>query len=196
MWKTNTSDVYLVTRTMGRSMKVSLHESGHCHVRAPDPKGWTGNGDPPYFLDKWIIDTASQYQWPFSVVVPEQELRHGEWFEHRDRGTIWLEATKGQVIEVALFLIRAAGDQSAGLRAAGWNAGVVDALLPDGRRLLVVAANTTVLPEKLAELKAIKASVKAMAERAHEPMKNPRVVLLAGPDSQGTRKFVEAAGAQ
>jgi len=84
MWKTNSSDVYVVTRTLGRSMKVSLHASGQCHVRAPDPKGWTGKGEPPSFLDTWSIDTASQYQFPFSVVIPEQELRHGEWFQHRD----------------------------------------------------------------------------------------------------------------
>jgi hypothetical protein len=191
MWKTNTSDVYLVTRTLGKSMKVSLHASGQCHVRSPDPKGWTGTGEPPRFLDTWNIDATSRYQFPFSVVIPEQELRHGEWFQHRDRGTIWLDASKGQGIEVALFLIRASGDQSSGLTAAGWPISVVDAELPDGRRLLVVAGHITVPADKLAELETLKIGVRA---HSPEPMRNPRMVLLAGPDAQGTRKFVEAAG--
>jgi len=191
MWKTNTSDVYLVTRTLGKSMKVSLHASGQCHVRSPDPRGWNGVGEPPRFLDTWNIDTTSRYQFPFSVVFPEQELRHGEWFQHRDRGTIWLEATTGQGIEVAIFLIRANGVQSSGLRAAGWAMSVVDAELPDGRRLLVVAGCTTVSSDKLAELEALKIGVTA---HSPEAMQNPRMVLLAGPDAQGTRKFVEAAG--
>jgi len=196
MWKTNSSDVYLVTRTLGKSMKVSLHASGRCHVRAPDPKGWTGKGEPPSFLDTWSIDPASQYQFPFSVVVPEQELRRGEWFQHRDKGTIWLEAIEGQGTEVALFLIRADGSQLPGLRAAGWETSVVDTDLPDGRRLLVVAGNTTVPPQKLAELEALRISARAIAAHSPEPPQNLRMVLLAGPDAHGTRKFVEASGAR
>ena len=196
MWKTNTSDVYLVTRTLGKSMKVSLHESGQCHVRAPNPSGWTGNGEPPQFLDMWNIDTAANYQFPFAVIIPEQELRHGDWFQHRDKGTIWLNAPKSQAVEIALFLLRASGDYSAGLMAAGWQYSVVDTPLPDGRRLLVVAGHTTVPAAKLAELEAVRVASKAVAAHSPEPLGNPRMVLLAGPDAQGTRKFVEAAGAK
>jgi hypothetical protein len=64
MWKPNTSDVYLVTRTLGGALKASLHASGRCHIRAPDPQRWRGNGQPPRFLDGWQIDVASNCQLP------------------------------------------------------------------------------------------------------------------------------------
>jgi hypothetical protein len=193
MWKTNTSDVYLATRTLGRSMKASFHESGRCHVRAPGPQGWRGVGEPPFFLEEWSIDPASSYAFPFSIVIPEQELRSADWPQHKDKGTVWVEAQPGRGVEVAIFLVRALGDLSANLRAAGWHTGIADALLPDGRRLLVVAGHGTVPTEKLAELKVTKAATRASLEREATPARNPRLVLVAGANEQGTRKFVEAA---
>lgn len=194
MWKPNTSDVYLAARTLGGLFKVSLHASGRCHVRAPDPQHWRDTTDPPRFLDEWHIDVDSNYQFPFSLVIPEQELRLGEWVAHRDKGTNWVDAPRSKGVEIALFLVRAFGDLSASLNAAGWFTTLVDAPLPDGRRLLVVAGAATVPAGKLAELEAVRTTAQAaMAGRA-EMMRNPRMVLLAGPDEQGVRKFVEAAG--
>ncbi len=193
MWKTNTSDVYLATRTLGGSMKASLHASGRCHVRAPHPLRWRGHGQSPRFLEVWDIDVTSKYQFPFAVVVPEQELRRGHWAQHRDKGTLWLEAKAGCGVEVALLLVRAAGDLSPGLKAAGWEAQIVDAALPDGRRLLVVAGQATVTPEKLAELDEARLAASAVVANHTGPIGNPRMLLLAGAHDQGTRKFVETA---
>ena len=193
MWKPNASDVYLATRTLGGSMKVSLHASGRCHVRAPDPQYWRGTGDPPRFLDEWHIDVAANYQFPFSVVIPEQELRRGEWATHRDKGTVWIDAARSKGVEIAIFLVRAIGDLSPGLTAAGWFTTVVDAQLPDGRRLLIAAGASAVPPEKLAELETARATAQAAIAGKRETVRNPRMVLLSGPNEQGVRKFVEAA---
>jgi hypothetical protein len=193
LWKPNASDVYLATRTLGGSMKASLHASGRCHVRAPDPLKWRGTGEPPRFLDTWQIDVASTYQFPFSVVIPEQELRSGDWAMHRDKGTVWLEAIEGQGVEVGIFLLRADGDLSPGLTSAGWHTTIVDALLPDGRRLLVAAGSAMVPAEKLAELETARAKAQAILARSGATVGNPRMLLLAGPNEHGTRKFVEAA---
>ncbi len=193
MWKTNSSDVYLVTRTLGGTMKASLHASGRCHVRAPDIQHWRGQGEAPRFLDAWEIDVTSKFQFPFGVVVLEQELRHGDWVQYRDKGTVWLEAKLGSGIEVALFLMRVDGDLTSGLKAAGWEICLVDTALPDGRRLLVVAGQATVPPEKRAELDEAKLAARTIITNHTEPVGNPRMLLLAGANEQGTRKFVEAA---
>ena len=174
-------------------MKASLHASGRCHVRAPDPQRWRGAGEPPRFLDAWDIDPASNYQFPFSVVFPEQELRHGEWAQHREKGTVWIEALQGQGTEVAVLLVRADGDLSNGLAAAGWHTKVVDALLPDGRRLLLVAGRSTIPEERLRELETAKSAARGVIAKNAAPVQNPRLLLLAGANEQGTRKFVEAA---
>lgn len=193
MWKPNASDIYLATRTLGGSMKVSLHASGRCHIRAPDLQHWHGDGDAPRFLDEWNIDVSSHYQFPFSVVVPEQELRRADWAIHREKGTIWVMADRGRGVEIAVFLIRAIGDITANLTAAGWFTTIVDAPIPDGRRLLVVAGAATVPPEKLAELETARVTAQAAIARSGRARGNPRMVLLAGPNEHGVRKFVEAA---
>jgi hypothetical protein len=58
---------------------------------------------------------------PFSIIIPEPELRAGEWAKHKDKGTIWLPVEKGKGIEVAIFLLRSNEDQSnaLSLKAAG-----------------------------------------------------------------------------
>jgi hypothetical protein len=96
-------------------------------------------------------------------------------------------------VEIAIFLVRAIGDLSASLAAAGWATTIVDAPLPDGRRLLVTAGVSAVPVEKLAELETTKAAAQAAMARNAEPVQNPRMVLLAGPNELGVRKFVEAA---
>jgi len=193
MWKPNTSDVYLATRTLGGSIKVSLHATGRCHIRAPDPKFWRGAGAPPRFLDEWQIDVSSPYVFTFSVVIPEQELRVGNWAVHRDKGTIWVVAEPGRAVEIAIFLVRVTGDMSQNLSAAGWFSTIVDASLPDGRRLLVVAGEATVSDEKQAELEAAKVTARAVMARSGRTLENPRMMLVAGPNEFGVRKFVEAA---
>jgi len=177
-------------------MKASLHESGRCHVRAPDPRKWRGVGEPPQFLDVWNIDVNANYQFPFSVVIFEQELRHGEWAQHRDKGTIWIEASPGRGVEIALFLVRASGDLSSSLMASGWHTVIADALIPDGRRLLVVAGEATIPHAKLSELDAVRLSTRAVLASSTTVFRNPRMLLLSGPNEEGVRKFVEAAVCQ
>lgn len=193
MWKTNTSDVYLGTRTLGGSMKASFHASGRCHVRAPDPTCWRGLLPSPKFLIEWNIDPASHCCFPFAVVIPETELRAAEWAKHKDKGTVWIPATQGKGTEVAVFLIRAPGDHSGGLQKAGWHHQLVDAALPDGRRLLIAAGDSVVHQRKLDELLRIKAEARRVMEKEAVMPVNPRLVLIADADENGTRKFVEAA---
>ena len=192
MWKPNTSDVYVATRTLGGILKASIHESGRCHVRAPDPSLWRSPGAPPRYLDTWHICPQATYAFPFGIIIPEQELRAGEWAKHRDRGTIWLPTTVGQGIEIAIFLIRTPSDQSESLASAGWHTTLVNASLPDGRILLVVAGNTTAHLDRKAELDEIKAGARALISTASVAPANPRLLLFATNES-GTRRFIEVA---
>jgi len=196
MWKTNISDVYLATRTLGGSIKVSLHQSGRCHVRAPDPSKWRGIGEQPRFLDVWNIDVSANYQFPFAIVFPEQELRHGEWARHRYKDTIWIEAAPSCGVEIALFLVRADGDLTRTLESSGWRTVIVDVLIPDGRRLFVVAGEATVPHAKLSDLESIRHTVRTALTNNASAVRNPRMLLLGGPNEQGIRKFIEAAALQ
>ena len=196
IWSTDESDVYLLTRTPGGMMKASLQGTGQCHVRAPDPLYWRSAGEAPGFLDDWSISPASKYEFPFAVVIPEPELCPGEWTEHRDKGTVWIQAPDGQGTEVGIFLVRAEGDLSETLFAAGWNTHIVDAQLPDKRRLLVVARHSRVPVEWIRELAAVKNSARANLNESSISAHHSRMLLFAGPDPQGTRRFVEVAALQ
>ena len=138
VWGSRASDVYLATRTLGGLMKTSIHESGRCHIRAPDASKWRSPGPAPRFLDRWSIDPAAAFSYPCGVIIPETELRTGNWKKHKDKGTIWLPVKAREAIEVAILLVRTEGDCSSLLAAGGWSAPIVDSQLPDGRRLLVV----------------------------------------------------------
>lgn len=194
-WHTNASDVYLATRSLGGSLKASLHASGCCHVRAPDHRNWLGTGSAPLFLDKWQIDVGSNSQFPFAVVIPESELRCGEWAKYPEKNTIWINVSEGSVIRVAVMLVRADGDLSADISAGGWSTIITDAPLPDGRRLLVTAAAlpSAYLAERQADLAAIKATALGVVLRSSVPVGHSRMVVFAGSNEQGTRTFVEAA---
>ena len=194
MWKTTASDVYVVTRTLGETFKASIHESGGCHVRGPDPKHWRSPGIPTRFLDTWSIDPNAHYTFPFSIIIPEPEFRTGEWARHRDKGTVWIAANPEQGIEVAIFLIRSNEDQSNALAASGWHTTIVNTLLPDGRRLLVVASNAVAHfnIERQAKLNDIRRNAHQMLSTSATPFLNPRLLLLSASEN-GTRHFVEVA---
>lgn len=193
MWKTTSSDVYLATRTLGSALKASIHASGRCHIRAPNPRHWRSPGPPPQFLQEWSIDSRSSCEFPFGIIIPEPELRAGRWAQHRDRGTIWLPVAQGQGIEVGIFLIRAAGDQSNSLATSGWHTTIVDTLFCDGRRLLVVAGNSLAHLHREAEIEEVRTSTRRMISGTPVSMENSRVILIAV-DERGTRRFVEVAG--
>jgi hypothetical protein len=126
MWKPRSSDVYLASRTLGGVLKASIHESGKCHIRAPNPSAWVSPGSPPPFVDKWTIEPRAAYAFPFAVIVPELELRQGEWKQHRDKGTFWLNVEKGKTKEVARFLVREQSDQRNALAQVGWKEFLLD----------------------------------------------------------------------
>lgn len=174
-------------------MKASFHASGRCHVRAPDPRFWLDCQPPPKFLLAWHIDPAVSYSFPFAVVFPEQELRVAEWAKHKDKKTVWVSASQGKGTEVAVFFIRSPGDQSMALQKVGWHTHIVDAMLPDGRRLIIAAGDASVPLEKLAELNSVKAQARRVMEQQAQQPQNPRLVLVADANENGTRKFVEAA---
>lgn len=193
MWKPAKGDVYIATRTLGQTMKVSLHTSGRCHVRAPQTANWLNQVHPPAILDAWDIDPGSNYQFPFAVMIPGQELRRGFWLPRKDKGTHWLEVDGARAIEVGVFLVRATGNLTAPLAASGWHTLIADAPLPDGRRLVVAARTVSVPGDKLAELERFRADAREHIARRGINFANPRMMLLAGPDPGGTRKFVEVA---
>ena len=193
MWKPRTGDVYIATRTLGGTMKASLHMTGRCHVRTPSHATWHGSGNPPPFLDEWQIDPQSTFSFPFSIVIPSKELRTAPWPIHRDKGTIWIAAPPDKAIEVGFFLVRRTGELTQSLHAAGWSVTIVDALLPDGRRLIVAGGSAEFSKEKEKELCTLRLSAKAFLGRVSNPPANPRLLLLAGPNEYGVRKFVEAA---
>ena len=174
-------------------MKASIHESGRCHVRAPDASKWRSPGLAPRYLDRWSIDPLGTYSHPFGVIIPEPELRAADWKKHKDKGTVWLPVRSGEGIEFALFLVRTDGDCDQALASAGWHTRIVDARLPDGRRLLVVAGNSMAHVERAEELDALRMMMGKLSTAYGAPLANPRALLTAVDDG-GTRRFVEVAG--
>jgi hypothetical protein len=174
-------------------MKASIHERGRCHVRAPDPAKWRSPGPAPRFLDEWSIDPKAAFSHPFGVIIPELELRRGDWKKHRDKGTVWIPTKSGEGIEIALFLVRIEGDCGQALAAAGWHTKIVDATLPDGRRLLVVAGKSMAHAERADELNALRLTMGRLLTAHSAPIANPRALLTAVND-RGTRRFAEVAG--
>ena len=192
MWKFNASDVYLAGRTLGGYLKASIHESGRCHIRAPDQKHWRSPGNPPRFLDVWTINPQSYYEFPFGIIIPASELRQTSWAKHRERGTTWIPATPGKSVEIAVFLTRAEPRPISALASAGWTTTVVLERLPDGRDLWVVAGETTFPEERCRELESLKQHIRSQMATLPSVPANPRLVLVAT-DGTGTRRFVEAA---
>jgi hypothetical protein len=192
MWKATKSDVYLAGRTLGGAIKVSLHESGQCQVRAPDPSKWKSPGYPPRFLDRWTINPCSQCEFPFGIIVPTSELTHAAWANRRDKGTIWLPAKVGGAVEIAVFLTRVEHRPMDSLASARWDKIIVLERLPDGRDLWVVAAEAKLPEDRRIELERIKRQVRPLITTLPAAPANPRLLLFATND-QGTRRFVEAA---
>jgi len=190
-WKANTSDVYLTARSFDGKIKASIHASGRCHVRAPGPEHWKSPGSPPRLLEEWIIDTSAPLARPFGVIIPEPELRAGAWRQHRDRGTVWLPAREGFSTEIAVFLVRSQEDPLPALDAAGWGI-IVDAAMPDGRRLFVVHGWSTAHIAGQGDIDRFRAQAAPLLSAADPPLQNPRGVLVAVDDA-GTRRFVEVA---
>lgn len=193
MWSSSsTSDVYIAARTLGGMLKASLHESGRCHVRAPDPRKWLSPGNPPRFLDSWTIDPQSQYEFPFGVIIPTSELRPGPWSQHKNKGTLWLPAKPGAAVEIALFLTRIDPLPLNQLTSAGWHTTIVAERLPDGRDLWVMAGDAELPDDKRSELDAVKTQARRVAPERTTEASNLRLLLFAN-NEHGTRRFVEAA---
>lgn len=193
MWKPTKSDVYLAARTLGGTLKLSLHESGQCHVRAPDPRKWLSPGSPPRFLDSWTINPHSQYEFPFGIIIPTSELRQAVWAKHRDKGTVWILPKLGDAVEIAVFLTRAEPPPPMNsLASAGWHEVIVLERLPDGRDLWVVAGEAKLSEDRRFELERIKRQVRSLISTLPNAPSNPRLLLFAY-DKKGTRRFVEAA---
>lgn len=174
-------------------MKASIHESGRCHARALDPTKWRSAGPAPRFLDEWSIDLKAAFSRPFGVIIPEPELRRGDWAKHKDKGTVCLPVKSGEGIEIAPFLVRTEGDCGPAFVAAGWHTRIVDTTLPDGRRLLVVAGKSMAHAERTEELRALRLTMGRLLTAHGAPIANPRAFLTAVDDG-GARRFVEVAG--
>ena len=191
-WQSNKSDVYLATRTLGDTLRVSLHERGLCFVRAPDAGKWMSPGVPPRLLDRWVIDPSSRYEFPFGIVFPTSELRQGPWAKRKDKGTIWLPLGTGTAVEVAVFLTRAARPPNDLLAFAGWNKIIVSERLNDGRDLTVAATDVDFPEDRRIEVERIKGQVRSVVGTFPSAQANPRLLVFAT-DGRGTRRFVEVA---
>lgn len=192
MWKSDASDVYLAGRTLGGYLKASLHQSGRCHIRAPDQRFWQSTRTPPPFLDTWTINQESQYEFPFGIIIPASELRRSGWAKHKDKGTIWIPAKPATSVEIAVFLTRAEPRPIEALATAGWTTIVVLERLPDGRDLWVVAGETAFPEDRKSEIENLKERIRPQLALLSTPPENPRLLLVAV-DAKGTRRFVEAA---
>ena len=193
-WSSSASNVYAAVRTLGGVLKVSLHESGQCHVRAPGPSTWASEGNPPKFLDKWTINPASEMEFPFGIIVPHSELRAGPWGKHKAKGTQWVQAKPGAAIEIAFFLTRVDAGRIANPRSAAWHTALVEAALPDGRTLWVMAGDATLPDVKREELGVAKKRAMALLRgEAKQRDKSNFRMLLVSCNEQGTRRFVEVA---
>ncbi|MCI0724185.1 MAG: hypothetical protein L0338_35275 [Acidobacteria bacterium] len=192
LWSSSTSDVYIAARTLGGLLKASLHESGRCHIRAPDPRKWLSPGHPPRFLDTWSIDPQNRYEFPFGVIIPASELRPGPWSQHKNKATLWLPAKPSAAVEIAVFLTRIHPLPVNQLTSAGWHTTIVAERLRDGRDLLVMAGDAKLPHDKRRELDEVKAQARRVASELNTKQSNLRLLLFAS-NEQGTRRFVEAA---
>jgi hypothetical protein len=189
-WSSTRGDVYVAVRTLGGVLKASLHESGRCHVRAPDASKWVSPGDAPQFLDSWKIDPQSPYEFPFRVIIPASELRAGPWPAHSKRGTVWVPTRPGEAVEIGVFLTRVR--EPARLELRGWHTRIVVERLADGRDLWVLAGRAILPDDKRGELDLVRAQVRRVAPAFTMEGGHPQLLLFAC-DEQGTRCFVEAA---
>jgi len=192
LWKKNTSDVYICTRTLGGVLKASIHSSGCCHIRAPSPESWKSPGPPPKFLETWNVDPLGEFAFPFAVSIAASELRIGAWPLYRDKGTRWLPVDPGYAVEIAVFLTRTEKDLLDYLRENGWRTALVDSRLPDGRRLVVMEGVVPLLEERRIELDAHRLKLQRVLAAVKPVPSNPRALLVAS-DQKGTRRFVELA---
>jgi hypothetical protein len=189
MWKSDKSDVYIAARSLDGNMKASIHESGQCHVRAPDPSKWRSPGRPPQYLEKWAIDPRSALEFPIGIIVPRSELSRGPWQKHKDKGTLWIPMRSGAV-QVGVMLVNA-DPVLTDLSTAGWHTLIVCERLPDGRHLLIAAGDAEVSSEKRVELESVKRQARALRAADSQPLANARLIFFAG-SGQGTRNYVEA----
>ena len=88
--------------------------------------------------------------------------------------------------------MRTEGDCSLALAAGEWSAPMVNAQLPDGRRLLVTHGRSMAHVERAEELKAIHATIAKVVSSLRDPPANPRALVTAV-DDRGTRRFLEVA---
>jgi hypothetical protein len=177
---------------LGSTFKVSLHESGRCHIRGPNPRLWISPGPPPQFIEEWNIDPQSKYVFPFKIVIPTSELRAGSWFKSKEKETRWLPVTSGVGVEIGFHFSRVLPSESQ-LRSAGWHTTIISEPLPDGRHLWVLAGHAKLSDEKRREIELIKASARKVAAVRAPKATNLRLVLIAGGNEEGTRCFVEVA---
>jgi len=192
LWQTKTSDVYLLSRILGDTLRVSLHQSGRCHVHGPDPKKWRGLKPPLEYLDKWSINPQGELEHPIGIVTPISELRAGTWPLLKDKGTVWVTPRCGAAVEIRVFLSRHPLAPTAELLRAGWHTEIARAQLPTGRHLTVLAGDVATIPDRqLENLRRLKEAI-----RAHEvsrSVKSPRVIAFATPGPDGVRHLIDAA---
>lgn len=91
-----------------------------------------------------------------------------------------------------MFLIRSDSDQREALSRCGWHQILLDAKLVDGRRLIVVAGESSAHADRQEELTQIRTRARALLDSGSVAPSNPRMLLVAC-DDKGTRRFVEVA---
>lgn len=193
LWKTKSSDVYLASRALGNTLKVSLHESGRCHVHGPDPAQWQGAAPPPKFAMAWDVDPQGDRQQLIGIITPVSELRAGVWAPQRQKNTIWITPQRRSAVTVQVCLSRTPVAPIGDLVQCGWHTDIVREQLPNGRYLTVIAGDADLPDTHRDALNRIKESARAAMAKMAEPPATPRLLLLTAPDDNGTRHLVDAA---
>jgi hypothetical protein len=175
IWFSHNSEVYLSGRMFNGELKVSIHQSGECHIELPE-------GMRPFSNTKywriWNIDPAASYVQAFGIITPTCELRDGNWKQIDEDGTHWV--TPGaESTEIAILLLRIRPEPVAELSRAGWSELIVYRPLPDGRDLCVVAGPAAATEESKANLRQFKDEARWTLQETHSHRAHPRACGLS-----------------
>lgn len=112
LWGNKKGDFYLATRSLGHTLKTSLHRDGNCHTGYTKSYFETLQASPQTpsirHWDKWRLPEVALVQ-ALKIVVPTQELRA---FKSSDDNQIrWIQAPPNDHLTVVTLLVAQMGHE-------------------------------------------------------------------------------------
>ena len=195
VWKVVTArfDVYIISRMMGDSAKVSLHESGQGQLSlAAEWADAVGISPPQRHLDKWQVrqPTPNSAAHVFRLVFPSTELQTVG-TPRKSRLVTWIEPPEPAECVLAELYLAPIPPQ----RVPSYAPLPLIAAIPwgDGGSLSVLRNRMSTDHPELGLLKRARPIVaKRVADRALRTGSPPRAALM-GVFQDGTRAFIEIA---